>query len=355
MTDPAATLAGNASLSTWTDLSGFNQLRAEAKQDGKAALPAVARQFEALFTQMMLKTMREAGDSLGEGLGDSDAGKAYRDLFDQQLAVSLSQAGHGIGIAQMLVRQLGGKVDGATSPTAAGTIGALAAGVGLPAGGGVSMGAAAPAAAAIEGVDGPAALSASAGTFGQNLSELVQAGRAVGRSAMRWLPQSAQDFVRELAPYAEAVGRKLGLSMRTVLAQAALETQWGKHMPRAADGSPSFNLFGIKAGSSWDGRKVSVPTLEFEGGVAVQRRAQFRAYDSPAQSFSDYASLIAGNPRYAGVRGHGDDVRGFANALVQGGYATDPGYAEKIAAVASSPVMREALAALKNSANLPTQ
>ena len=348
MTDPAATLAGNASLSTWTDLSGFNQLRAEAKQDGKAALPAVARQFEALFTQMMLKTMREAGDSLGEGLGDSDAGKAYRDLFDQQLAVSLSQAGHGIGIAQMLVRQLGGKVDGATPP-AAGANGVLEAGDGL------SMGAAAPAAATIEGVDGPAALSASAATFGQNLSELVQAGRAVGRSAMQWLPQSARDFVRELAPYAEAVGRKLGLSMRTVLAQAALETQWGKHMPRAADGSPSFNLFGIKAGGGWDGRKVSVPTLEFEGGVAVQRRAQFRAYDSPAQSFSDYASLIAGNPRYAAVRGHGDDVRGFANALVQGGYATDPGYAEKIAAVASSSVMREALAALKHSAYLPTQ
>lgn len=352
MTDPASAIAGNASLNTWTDLSGFNQLRAEAKQDGKAALPAVAKQFEALFTQMMLKSMREAGDSLGEGLGDSDAGKAYRDLFDQQLAVSLSQAGNGIGIAQMLMRQLGGKVAGATS---AATNGALSMGAGLSTDGSLSAGIDPTTAATIEGVAAPAGAATGADAFSQSLSELVQAGRAVGHSAMKWLPSSAQDFVRELAPYAKAVGQKLGLSMRTVLAQAALETQWGKHMPRAADGSPSFNLFGIKAGSSWDGRKVSVPTLEFEGGVAVQRRAQFRAYDSPAQSFSDYASLIAGNPRYAAVRGHGDDVRGFANALVQGGYATDPGYAEKIAAVASSPVMREALAALKNSANLPTQ
>ena len=336
MTD--ASLSANASLSTWADLSGFDQLRAAAQRDGKAALPAVAKQFEALFTQMMLKSMREASDSLGDAMGDSDAGKAYRDLYDQQLSVTLSQ-GKGLGIAQMLMRQLGGQA----APTS--DAGTSIGGIGSPMAAGAADGP--------DGIGDPTKLPANADQFQRRLANVVEAGRELGRSAMKWLPQNAQEFVRALAPYAEAAAQKLGLSVRTVLAQAALETQWGKHMPRAADGSTSFNLFGIKAGGNWDGQKVSVPTLEYENGVAVRRHAQFRAYDSPAQSFTDYANLIASDPRYASVRGHGDDMHGFANALVSGGYATDPGYAAKIAAVAASPQMREALAALKNPADLP--
>ncbi|HEX8778425.1 MAG TPA: flagellar assembly peptidoglycan hydrolase FlgJ [Rhodanobacter sp.] len=346
MTDAA--LSANASLSTWTELSGFDQLRAQAQRDGKAALPAVAKQFEALFTQMMLKSMREASDSFGNALGDSDAGKAYRDLFDQQLSVSLAQGGKGLGIAQMLIRQLGGTA----TPTPDGT----GASIGTLAGTGAPMAASAAGTADDpDGIGDPTRLPATPDQFQRRLANVVEAGREIGRSAMKWLPQDAQEFVRALAPYAEAAAQKLGLSVRTVLAQAALETQWGKHMPRNADGSTSFNLFGIKAGGSWDGRKVSVPTLEYEGGVAVRRHAQFRAYDSPAQSFKDYANLIASNPRYAAARGHGDDVRGFANALVRGGYATDPTYAAKISAVASSPQMRAALAALKNPAAVPNE
>lgn len=343
-----ASLAANASLSTWTDLSGFDQLRAQAQQDGKAALPAVAKQFEALFTQMMLKSMREASDSFGNALGDSDAGKAYRDLFDQQLSVSLAQGGKGIGIAQMLIRQLGG----AASPTPDGT-GASTGTVG---------GSGAPAAASpagttddADGIGDPTRLPATADQFQRRLANVVEAGRELGHSAMKWLPQDAQEFVRALAPYAEAAAQKLGVSVRTVLAQAALETQWGKHMPRSSTGSTSFNLFGMKAGNNWDGQKVSVSSLEYEGGVAVRRHAQFRAYSSPAQSFQDYANLIASNPRYAAARGHGDDVRGFANALARGGYATDPSYAEKVSAIASSPQMRAALAALKNPAGVPNE
>ncbi|MBD8871240.1 flagellar assembly peptidoglycan hydrolase FlgJ [Rhodanobacter sp. DHB23] len=320
-----AALPANTSLSTWTDLSGFNQLRAQAQSDSKAVLPAVAKQFEALFTQMMLKSMREASDSLGSALGDSDAGKAYRDLFDQQLSVSLSQSGKGLGIAQMLVHQLGGQGASATGAT-----------------GGAGGSADDP-----DGIGDPTKLPANADQFQRRLANVVEAGRELGRSAMKWLPQDAQEFVRALAPYAEAAAQKLGVSVRTVLAQAALETQWGKHMPRSSDGSTSFNLFGMKAGGSWDGQKVSVPTLEYEDGVAVRRHAQFRAYNSPAQSFQDYATLIASDPRYAAAKGHGDDVRGFANALARGGYATDPGYAEKISAIAHSSQMNEALAALR--------
>lgn len=340
MTDAA--LPANASLSTWTDLSGFNQLRAQAQSDSKAVLPAVARQFEAMFTQMMLKSMREASDSLGDSLGDSEAGKAYRDLFDQQLAVSLSQSGKGLGIAQMLIHRLGVQTTPAQggANAANGAAGATDTGSATDDPGGIGD---------------PTRLPATADQFQRRLANVVEAGRQLGRSAMKWLPQDAQEFVHAMAPYAEAAAQKLGLSVRTVLAQAALETQWGKHMPRAADGSTSFNLFGIKAGSGWDGQKVSVPTLEYEDGVAVRRHAQFRAYSSPAQSFKDYANLIASNPRYAAARGHGDDVRGFANALARNGYATDPDYAEKISAIANSAQMHEALATLNIPAVLPKQ
>jgi flagellar protein FlgJ len=307
-------ISGDAakSLNTWTDLSGFGALRQTAQSDAKSALPAVAKQFESIFTQMMLKSMREA--SPGDGLGDSEAGSAWRDMFDQQLSVNLSQ-GNGLGIAQMLMRQLGG---GSSSPASS-----------------------------------SAADGAKSDDWQQRLSSVANAAKSVGAEVVKWLPQDAQEFVKELAPYAQKAAEKLGVSVRAVLAQAALETQWGKHMPSHSNGDTSNNLFGMKAGSSWDGQKVSVPTLEFEEGVAVHRRAQFRSYNNPGESFNDYAQLIADNPRYAKALNHGEDVVGFARGLVSGGYATDPSYAQKIVAIANSPAMKEALAALKNVSDQP--
>ncbi|WP_324615261.1 flagellar assembly peptidoglycan hydrolase FlgJ [Dyella amyloliquefaciens] len=298
-------LPGDAtkSLNTWTDLSGFGALRQSAQSDAKSALPAVAKQFESIFTQMMLKSMRDA--SPGDGLGDSESGNAWRDMFDQQLSVNLSQ-GNGLGIAQMLMRQLGGASSSSTGDAA------------------------------------------KSDDWQQRLSSVANAAKSAGSEVVKLLPQDAQEFVKQLAPYAQEAAEKLGVSVRAVLAQAALETQWGKHMPSRSNGNTSNNLFGMKAGSSWDGEKVSVPTLEFEDGVAVHRRAQFRSYNNPGESFNDYAQLIADNPRYAKALNHGEDVVGFARGLVSGGYATDPSYAQKIVAIANSPAMKEALAALKN-------
>ena len=310
-------ISGDAasSLNTWTDLSGFAALRQSAQSDAKAALPAVVKQFESIFTQMMLKSMRDA--SSGDGLFDSDAGNQWRDMFDQQLSVQLSQGGSGIGIAQMLVRQLGGKMDGA----------------GGDANGGKTAGAA--------GLDD---------SWQKRLSDIAGSARQVGEKVLKLMPADAEDFVRQLAPYAQKAAEKLGVSVRAVLAQAALETQWGQHMPAHSNGNTSNNLFGMKAGQSWGGEKVSVPTLEFEDGVAVHRRAQFRSYDNPGQSFDDYAQLIADNPRYAKALNHGEDVVGFARGLANGGYATDPSYAQKIVAIANSPQMRDALDAIGQTA-----
>jgi peptidoglycan hydrolase FlgJ len=313
---------GNAaaqSLSTWTDLSGFSALRHQAETDQGSTLPAVARQFESMFTQMLLKSMRDA--NFGDPLFESQATDQWQDMYDQQLSLNLSQHGKGLGIADLLIRQLGGH-NGQGSEHQAGAVDPGAAGL----------------------VDG----------WKQRLYEVADATRSAGRAAMAWLPADAEAFVRELAPQATIVARELGLSLRTVLAQAALETQWGKHMPTHADGSSSFNLFGIKAGGSWGGARVNVPTVEYEGGVAVRKQAQFRSYRSTADSLADYADLIGGDPRYAQARGHGDDVLGYARALVEGGYATDPEYAGKVAAIANSSMMRQALDALKKTTSLPT-
>ncbi|WP_426700495.1 flagellar assembly peptidoglycan hydrolase FlgJ [Rhodanobacter sp. Col0626] len=312
------------SINTWTDLSGFSALRQSAQADSKAALPAVARQFESIFTQMMLKSMRDA--NYGDPLFQSQAGDAWQGLFDQQLSVSLSSQGHGLGIADMLIRQLGGKD---ASPKAAADITDPA-------------------------TSDQAGTNALENDWRQRLGSVADAARSIGQSVSRWIPDDAQEFVSALAPFAAQAARKLGVSLRAVLSQAALETQWGKRMPTRDDGSSSNNLFGMKAGGSWDGERVNVPTLEFEDGVGVRRHAQFRAYGSAAESFADYARLLGGNSRYAEALGKGDDVLGFARGLVNGGYATDPTYASKVAAIANSPAMRQALAALKNVVEKPT-
>lgn len=261
----------------FADFQGIASLKNDAKAQAPTALKEAARQFESLFTQMLLKSMREANKSFGEdSLFGSDQADMYQDMFDDQIAMQMSK-GKGLGLADMLVRQLQGGVSGA-----------------------------APA------------------------SETQGTGQSPGPIAA-----SKEEFLRKLRPHAEQAAREIGVDPDALLAQAALETGWGHSVPGNAQGDSSFNLFGIKAGSQWPGATVNVPTLEFESGIPVRKVERFRAYDSPADSFRDYAALIRDSARYANARGAGDNVEAFATALQQGGYATDPHYAQKIAAVAS--------------------
>ena len=342
-------------LDTWTELSGFQQLRAQARSDGgKSALPAVAKQFEAIFTQMMLKSMREANAGMGSDLAGSEQVDSYRQLFDQQLSLSLANGKNGLGIAKMLVRQLGGKGEAAAAaaprqPFAVPVADVRNAHVRALLQLGNEPVAGDDAASAI----GMPSTADNDSPWQHVVDRMTRGAMDVADTAAHWLPGGDPvNFVRALAPHAAEAAKKLGVSVRALLAQAALETGWGKHLPSHGDGSSSNNLFGIKAGSSWDGDKVSVPTLEYENGVAVRRRDQFRAYDSPSESFADYASLLADSPRYAQALGQGENIAGFARALVNGGYATDPSYVAKITAIANSPQMREALATLRLSGEL---
>jgi flagellar protein FlgJ len=272
-------MSGPSNINFFADFQGLAALKTDAKEQAPAALKEAARQFESLFTQMLLKSMREANKSFGEdSLFGSDQGEMYQDMFDDQIAMQLSK-GKGLGLADMLVRQLQGGVQG-TEKTSA-----------------------------------PATSTPTANS--------------------QPLTTSKDDFISKLRPHAEQAARELGVDPNALLAQAALETGWGRSVPCNAQGDCSFNLFGIKAGSQWSGATVNVPTLEFEDGIPVRKVERFRAYDSPADSFRDYAALIRDSSRYASARGAGDNVEAFATALQQGGYATDPHYAQKIAAVAS--------------------
>jgi flagellar protein FlgJ len=320
-------------LGTYSDMSGFAGLRAAAQQNSKSALPAVAKQFESIFTQMMLKSMRDASSAMGDDMMGSQAANSYRDMFDHQLSVTLSQ-GKGIGIADMLMRQLGGtpsvKSDAADNGLFTGVTGDAST------------------------ADAVSSKSDQDSGLMDSLERMLgKAGQAVGDGASAVVSavgklsiSSPEDFVQKLAPHAIEAAKKLGVSVRALLAQAALETGWGKHMP-AQGTTASNNMFGIKAGSSWDGKRVNVPTLEYENGVAVRKKDAFRAYDSPSDSFKDYANMVASSPRYVNAVGRGDDIAGFAKALTSGGYATDPSYAQKLTDIANGPVMKQALAALK--------
>jgi flagellar protein FlgJ len=274
------------------DFAGLASLRNEAtKSEDVATLKQAAKQFESLFTQMMLKSMRDANKAFSEGsMFSSTQGDFYQDMFDDQISMELSK-GKGLGLADVLVRQL------ATSGM-------------------------------VKGMDTAAASEAA------SKAQFPSATQNVSSAADHQpLAKSKEDFVKMMWPHAQRAGEALGVDPSALVAQAALETGWGRAVPNHADGS-SYNLFGIKAGSSWEGATANVPTLEFEDGVAVRKVERFRAYDSPADSFNDYARLIGNNPRYENARGAGGDVTTFASALQDGGYATDPNYAQKIVGIA---------------------
>lgn len=142
-------------------------------------------------------------------------------------------------------------------------------------------------------------------------------------------------FVEQVAPLAREAGARLGVAPEILTAQAALESGWGLRPLRAADGSDSHNLFGIKAGAGYGGASVAAATTEFGAQGAYATVEAFRRYDSAAESFRDVTRLLQ-SPRYRAVQGTGADVAAYAAGLMQGGYATDPRYADKLQAVVRS-------------------
>jgi flagellar protein FlgJ len=268
---------------TYTDVKGLAALKRDP--NSPEAISAVAKQVEALFLQMMLKSMRDATSA--EETNSNEMGM-YQDMFDKQVALSISQHAD-LGISRLLKRQLAGK----------------------PAPAGLKSTSAVPTASA----SAPAAF------------------------------QTAAEFVDRMLPPIRRAANALGLDPMGMLAQAALETGWGQRMPRNADGSLSHNMFGIKAGDEWAGARASADTMEVANGVATPRRTTFRAYGSIEESVNDFASLLKSSPRYRDVIAAGGNAGAYIASMGKSGYATDPEYGNKLSQILHSDTLQSALAA----------
>ncbi len=306
MKDPAA------SARIYTDFNGLAALRAKARNHSPEARREVARQFEALFLQVMLKSMRQAGAALDTG--QSDQLKFYQQMFDQQIALELA-GGNGIGLARVFEQQL------ARQETPQPRVDDL------------QMLARRPFVRS----SGPATGSEQATTAPEPIHE----------KPADWPPKDPAQFLRQLWPSARKAAEKLGVAPEVLLAQAALESGWGRRVPGGEQGS-SFNLFGIKADGRWQGDKVSQSTLEYRDGVAVRERAAFRSYRSPHESMEDYAAFIRENPRYRQALQQAAHPLRYLQELQKAGYATDPAYANKVGRILSSEVFATTLAELKS-------
>jgi len=293
------------------DVQGVSQLKLEAKQSSPEALKAAAQQFEAVFMNMLMKSMREATPQ--DGMFDSEQTRMYTSMLDQQLTQKL--ASRGIGLADMMVRQLSRTLN---APTAEGvTPDGGAAPAGLPLN---------PPAISVQPMP---ASTVRSGEIPQGDSDPLRAKARVESYA----PAHVGAFVQKLLPHAQAASASTGIPASFMMGQAALETGWGRSEIRGPDGQNSHNLFGIKAGGSWKGRTVDVVTTEYVNGKPQKQVDSFRAYDSYADAFRDYANLLRSNARYQNAIAQGQDAAGFAQGLQQAGYATDPGYAQKLMGV----------------------
>lgn len=310
------------------DANGLNKLKLAAKDNSPAAVKAVASQFEALFVNMMLKSMRDATPQ--EGMFDNEQSKTFTSMLDQQL--SQNMASHGIGLADMMTRQLtrasGIKPDSAANGLAINSTDAETANL-------------MPSISPHEKIKNEKLENSkieNEKTQGEkkpptaNIS-LNNLYRSSATMPTKPLSGGALSFQQMVSGHAEQVSRETGIPASFMIGQAALESGWGKRQIHGLDGTPSNNLFGIKANASWKGKVVEAVTSEYVNGIKQKRIEKFRAYDSYAETFQDFAQLIQKNPRYGKVMANLDNVHNYANAIQKSGYATDPNYASKLISV----------------------
>ncbi len=332
------------------DAKALGDLKRSASADGAqrtGAIRETAKQFEVLFMNMLMKSMRDATPK--DGMMSSASGDMYTGMLDQQLAQKM--ASRGTGLADVIARQLGAVADPKAAAAKASTDKA-------------AVGAADPKPTTntntnrVAGTDnapertlsvrfaensglrkiGASRASLDTQSFAARTALLIRrsdaaaapsAERATAAPAERVTDKAAAFFER-MQTHATDAAAATGIPAKFMLGQAALESGWGRREIRYPDGTPSHNLFGIKAGANWNGPTVSVTTTEYVNGVPRQQVEKFRAYASYAESFKDYASLITKSPRYAAVAANSTTAEGFAGSLQRAGYATDPRYAEKL-------------------------
>lgn len=352
---------------SYLDPNSLNSIKTMGRDKDPQALKEVAKKFEALFVQQMLKSMRQANEAFGEGnYFDSQTTHFHRDMLDQQMVLNLT-SGTGIGLADHFYKQMlqnygaGMKPEtGANNLSAPGLDGMLDQAVEHKKSPGPKV--EIPQADDLERwINDFIRMSDNAQLHtifsAGETEETVQPPLHYGLGMFPPLPHKAQinhlrggqkasisssqeNFVMMLKPHAEKAAAELNINPDVLIAQVALETGWGKHVIHDKQGANSFNLFNIKAGSQWQGDKVNVSTLEYRNGVAANEKADFRKYNDYADSFSDYVRLMKNSSRYEKVLQQGTDSAAYAEALQSAGYATDPEYAQKIKRLLNSDVIK---------------
>ena len=296
------------------DLKATADLRAKLKQDPESGLKEAAQQFESMLLQMMLKSMRETVSQ--DGLMDSDQTRFYTSILDQQLAQNLSNKGT-VGFAKLIEQQLGRNMTSGSGANPTSSIEAMQ----------------------------QSLLQWQAANSGAKPSpdpgaERVRSLQEVASNSV--VTGGGKDFVNRIWPHAVEAANSIGVPAQFLVAHAALESGWGKSEIRTADGLPTYNLFGVKAGRSWNGATAEVQTTEYVDGAPQSQREKFRVYGSYSEAFRDYANLLRNNSRFSGVVGQQDGTQ-FARSLQQAGYATDPMYADKLSRIINGTTLRQAL------------
>jgi len=333
---------------TFLDQNSLNSVKAMGRKNDPEALKQIAKKFEGMFVQQMLKSMREANEVFAEGdMFSSEEEKFHQDMLDQQMVLNLT-SGKGIGLAASMYQQMQKIYGKGSVPAADGSspeIKALMPNVKplaeseintntLLTGGASSTATSSSATVSNAKVNVPPALISRAA---------ITANASNTKANKNSNAQTPDEFIASLMPFAEKAAADLNVNTDVILAQAALETGWGKHLLQDGQGNSSFNVFNIKKGSSWDGKSVAVSSLEYKQGVAQNEHSEFRQYEGYTHSFSDYVDLLKNSPRYQRVLDAGSDSQGYAEELQKAGYATDPAYADKLKSLLNSDAIRSAV------------
>lgn len=319
----------------FTDINGLQGLRTLGKTDQDAALKEVAKQFESMFVSMMLKSMRDASDVFSEdSLFGSPESDFYQNMYDDQMAVTLTE-GEGTGLAEVIHRQLMSQYG--TDTKTAGEIDQQR--IFDRRFTGISH--------TIKRVEEeleklPASLENN-DTLTANTTTQPTDTATFGQGSKGQSFATPADFVAAVYPFAEKVGSELGVDPKAIVAQAALETGWGKYTIKGEDGRPSFNLFGIKADNRWDGDVVSIQTHEYRQGVKVNEQANFRSYASMEAGLQDYAAFLRDSTRYQDAINQNAAGAEYGHALQKGGYATDPEYGNKVERIYNGELLNNVL------------
>ncbi|MBU2712721.1 flagellar assembly peptidoglycan hydrolase FlgJ [Zooshikella harenae] len=324
----------------YTQLDGLGKIKAKANKNPEQALTEAAKQFESVFLSMMLKNMRKANDMIAEGnYLNSREEKFFRDMLDSQLAIEMAES-KGIGLADQIIKQMKPFLQ-TPQDTEKKETEAVLSSEKKPT-------------TTHKNDDikplkdihiGEAAKNDKTPPVNNSTHKKEIAKEATKSTKLMSIPEmfdSPTTFIKSLYPIAEKVASAVGIDPRFMLAQAALETGWGKRMIRQTDGSNSYNLFGIKANKRWQGDKANISTTEYRQGVAVRERADFRSYESYEASMRDYVDFLQQNPRYKQALSVKENPEQFLLELQRAGYATDPRYAKKIINIANSQVMNQA-------------